>query len=113
MLIDHVLYPNGAFLGPYLKTTAAFKCPADNSNAGLLFGRKLPRVRSISMNNFVGSPSQGNGSLASAAKYPTYQKTTSILSPTLTFIFLDEREDSINDGTFFTGMAGNSPTPYY
>jgi prepilin-type N-terminal cleavage/methylation domain-containing protein/prepilin-type processing-associated H-X9-DG protein len=108
MLVDHTQYPNGAFLGPYVnKNYALFRCPADQS-VGLVFGRKLPRVRSVSMNNFVGSPSQATTS-GSAAKYPTYQKTTSILSPTLTFIFLDEREDSINDATFFTSMAGTFP----
>jgi prepilin-type N-terminal cleavage/methylation domain-containing protein/prepilin-type processing-associated H-X9-DG protein len=108
MLVDHTQYPNGAFLGSYIgKNYKLFRCPADQS-VGLVFGRKLPRVRSVSMNNFVGSPSEGTTS-GSAAKYPTYQKTTSILSPTLTFIFLDEREDSINDATFFTSMAGTFP----
>jgi prepilin-type N-terminal cleavage/methylation domain-containing protein/prepilin-type processing-associated H-X9-DG protein len=110
MLVDHVQYPNGALLGTYLgKNFALFKCPADHSVAQV-FGKKLPRARSVSMNNFVGSPSQPttDGSLA---KYPTYQKTTSILSPSLTFVFLDEREDSINDATFFTTMKNPFPNP--
>jgi prepilin-type N-terminal cleavage/methylation domain-containing protein/prepilin-type processing-associated H-X9-DG protein len=108
MLVDHTLYPNGAFLGSYIgKNYKLFRCPADQSVA-LVFGHKLPRVRSISMNNFVGSPSTATVS-GGPAKYPTYQKTTSILSPTLTFIFLDEREDSINDATFFTSMTGTLP----
>jgi prepilin-type N-terminal cleavage/methylation domain-containing protein/prepilin-type processing-associated H-X9-DG protein len=106
MLIDHIQYPNGAFLGPYMKTAAAFKCPADKSQC-VIYGARLPRVRSISMNNFVGSPSQPiNGSGLGA--YPTYPKTANIKSPALTFVFLDEREDSINDGTFFTRV--NAPT---
>jgi prepilin-type N-terminal cleavage/methylation domain-containing protein/prepilin-type processing-associated H-X9-DG protein len=110
MLVDHTQYPNGAFLGSYInKNYALFRCPADRSVA-LVFGRKLPRVRSLSMNNFVGSfaaATVGGG----AAKYPVYQKTTSILSPTSTFIFLDEREDSINDATFFTSMVNPFPNP--
>jgi prepilin-type N-terminal cleavage/methylation domain-containing protein/prepilin-type processing-associated H-X9-DG protein len=110
MLVDHNQYPNGAFLGSYIgKNYKLFKCPADQS-LGLVFGIKLPRARSISMNNFIGAPSQatvGGG----AAKYPTYQKTTGILSPTLTFIFLDEREDSINDATFFTSLVNPFPNP--
>jgi prepilin-type processing-associated H-X9-DG protein len=107
MLVDHVLYPNGAFLGPYVKTPAVFKCPADLSQ-GLVFGRQYPRARSVSMNNFVGSPSQSKNS-SGASQYPTYRKTSNLRSPTATFVFLDERQDSINDATFFTS-ADNPAT---
>jgi len=107
MLIDHVAYPNGAFLGSYLKTPAAFKCPADNSKCKI-YGLTMPRVRSISMNNFVGSPAQAttaaSAGQASAKGFYTYSKTANLRAPTLTFIFVDEREDSINDGTIFTGV---------
>jgi prepilin-type N-terminal cleavage/methylation domain-containing protein/prepilin-type processing-associated H-X9-DG protein len=106
MLINHDLYPNGAFLGSYLKTYNPFKCPADLSLA-LIYGRKMPRVRSISMNNFVGSPSQPINS-AEASKYPTYQKSTAMPAPTLTFVILDEREDSINEGVFFSSVNDTS-----
>jgi prepilin-type N-terminal cleavage/methylation domain-containing protein/prepilin-type processing-associated H-X9-DG protein len=110
MLVDHVRYPNGAFLGSYInKNYALFKCPADQSKA-LIYGKKMSRVRSVSMNNFVGLPSVGTTG-GGAAKYPAYQKTTSILSPTLTFVFLDEREDSINDATFFTSLVNPIPNP--
>ena len=106
MLINHDLYPNGAFLGSYIKVFTVFKCPADHSTA-TIFGAKKERVRSLSMNNFVGSPSQPiNG--AGTGKYPTYTKVSSIRSPVLTFVFLDEREDSINDGTFFTSVNDTS-----
>ena len=110
MLINHDMYPYGAYLGPYIKTPAAFKCPADRSTANI-FGSIRPRVRSLSMNNFVGAPSRSNGTDANpftdpqgSSKYPPYQKISSIRSASLTFVFLDEREDSINDGTFFTGV---------
>ena len=64
-----------------------------------------PGVRSLSMNNFVGAPSRsGPGFPLSnpqgTSKYPPYQKMADIVSPTMTFVFLDERPDSINDGTF-------------
>lgn len=100
MLIDHVKYPNGAFLGSYIRTPAAFKCPSDHSTA-LIYGKKLDRVRSISMNNFMGNPAQSRND-GSQSAYQTYKKISSIPSPTMAFVFLDEREDSINDGTFFT-----------
>jgi len=108
MLIDHVAYPNAAFLGSYLKTASVFKCPADNSQCKL-YGRLLSRVRSISMNNFLGSPAQEGtssaaGSPSSSVKYSTYSKTANLKSPTLTYVCVDERQDSINDGTIFNGV---------
>jgi prepilin-type N-terminal cleavage/methylation domain-containing protein/prepilin-type processing-associated H-X9-DG protein len=107
MLIDHVAYPNGAFLGPYIKTFAAFKCPADNSRA-LIYGKLQNRVRSISMNNYLGFVSEAENTSATGGAYPCYKTSSSLRSPTLTFIFLDERPDSINDATFFT--SANAPT---
>jgi prepilin-type N-terminal cleavage/methylation domain-containing protein/prepilin-type processing-associated H-X9-DG protein len=110
MLVNHDIYPNAAFLGTYLgKNYKIFRCPADQSTA-VVFGHTLPRVRSLSMNNFVGSPSQEENT-GGQAKYPNYKKTSSIISPTLTFVFLDERQDSINDGTFFTLMVDPFPNP--
>jgi prepilin-type N-terminal cleavage/methylation domain-containing protein/prepilin-type processing-associated H-X9-DG protein len=108
MLLDNIAYPYGAYLGPFIKSADAFKCPADRSTAQI-FGRKLPRVRSLSMNNFVGAPSRsGPGFPLSnpqgTSKYPPYQKMADIVSPTMTFVFLDERPDSINDGTFSTDV---------
>ena len=51
----------------------------------------------------MGNPAQAINSSA-VSKYPTYQKTTAMISPALTFVILDEREDSINDGDFFTSV---------
>jgi prepilin-type N-terminal cleavage/methylation domain-containing protein len=108
MLLDNIAYPYGAYLGSYIKNATAFKCPADQSTATIQ-GHKMPRVRSLSMNNFLGAPSRsspGNplSNPQGSSKYPPYQKISNILSPTLTFVFLDEREDSINDGTFSTDV---------
>ncbi len=109
MLLDNNAYPYGAYLGSLIKTAAAFKCPADRSTA-VIQGHRLSRVRSLSMNNFVGAPSRSTTSANAisnpqgSSKYPPYQKISSILSPTMTFVFLDEREDSINDGTFSTDV---------
>jgi prepilin-type N-terminal cleavage/methylation domain-containing protein/prepilin-type processing-associated H-X9-DG protein len=124
MLVNHDLYPYAAYLGPYIKTPAAFKCPADHSTA-TIFGVKKDRVRSLSMNNFVGAPSRSNTTDSNpttnpqgSSKYPPYQKIASIRSASLTFVFLDEREDSINDGTFFTtvdrpGFLKDIPASYH
>jgi prepilin-type N-terminal cleavage/methylation domain-containing protein/prepilin-type processing-associated H-X9-DG protein len=112
MLIDHGAYPYAAYLGPYLKTADVFKCPADRSTT-MIFGKRMPRVRSISMNNFLGAPSRSNNSDSTptsqgSSKYPTFKKYTNIKSPSMVFVVLEEREDSINDGTFYTSV--DSPT---
>ena len=85
----------------------------------------MPRVRSYSMNNFLGKPSRSNSTDANAvsnpqgsSKYPTYQTLSSILTASLTFVFLDERQDSINDGSFFTavdkpGFLTDVPASYH
>jgi prepilin-type processing-associated H-X9-DG protein len=70
------------------------------------------------MNNFVGSPSLAQSGGHAASPYSTYQKNTSITMPTMTFVFLDERSDSIDDGTFFTYVGNphiiqNMPASYH
>jgi prepilin-type N-terminal cleavage/methylation domain-containing protein len=98
LLIDHNKYPYGAFLGPYIKTPLAFKCPADRSTAPMAGGAQ-PRVRSISMNNFVGT---GSRTWNTFSRYALCTRFEQIKSPGYMFVFLDEREDSINDGCFIT-----------
>jgi len=124
MLLNHELYPFGAYLGSYIKTFTAFKCPSDKSTATIM-GAKRARVRSLSMNNFVGAPSRSITSVPipvtnpqGTSKYPPYQNISSIKSASSTFVFLDEREDSINDGTFFTavdkpGFLQDVPASYH
>jgi len=108
MLLDHTAYPYGAYLGTYVNVYTAFKCPADFSLC-TIYGQKLPRVRSYSMNNFIGAPSRSNSTDANAmsnpqgsSKYAPFRTISRIRSPSMTFVVLDEREDSINDGSFFT-----------
>src|ERR1017187_8810342 len=99
LLIDHDKYPYCAFLGPYLKTPLAFKCPADRSTA-LMAGGPMPRVRSVSMNNCVGT-----GSITWSrygVSFPRCSNFAQIKLPAYMFVLLDEREDSINDGCFET-----------
>jgi prepilin-type N-terminal cleavage/methylation domain-containing protein/prepilin-type processing-associated H-X9-DG protein len=109
MLINHTAYPFGAYLGTDLHNPTVFKCPADMSMANI-YGSVMPRVRSFSMNNYVGNPSRSEGSDPNpvtspgqhASKYSTYPKLSFMRGPSLTFVVLDERQDSINDGVFFT-----------
>jgi len=90
-----------AQLGHYTgKTPGAYKCPADRimvKNGGVA----RPRVRSISMNGWMGpnAPAWNPG-------YVTYAKVSQMvkLSPSSALVFLDEREDSIDDGYYAVNM---------
>ena len=97
LLINHDKYPYGAYLGVYVgKSAPAFKCPADKS-VTLVYGNKMPRVRSLSMNCFVGEKSR---LWTTGGKYPLCTKMVMIKSPVNMYVFVDEREDGINDGWF-------------
>jgi prepilin-type N-terminal cleavage/methylation domain-containing protein len=102
MLVDHNLYPYGAYLGPYIRNPSTFKCPADHSVCKI-GGITYPRVRSISMNNFVGAESATWESLTgNSSRYTICTTYAQIKSPVDMFVFLDEREESINDGWFLS-----------
>ncbi|HSU55931.1 MAG TPA: type II secretion system protein [Candidatus Dormibacteraeota bacterium] len=94
---------------PYCgKNLGIWKCPADHSYVDVN-GQQKPRVRSISMNVFLGGwggTDGGWGSIFSA--YKIYTRNTELVDPgySKVFVFLDMREDSIDMGNFGTRMAG-------
>jgi prepilin-type N-terminal cleavage/methylation domain-containing protein/prepilin-type processing-associated H-X9-DG protein len=94
-------------LWPYLNSTKIFKCPADLSfcNVG---GTRIPRVRSMAMNMWLNGPGWGSARGESGTGWKKFFKMSDLTDPgpSSTFVFLDEREDSINDGTFVVDMAG-------
>ena len=98
MLVNHDLYPYGAFLGPYLKSPMPFKCPADIS-AVTMGGQSFPRVRSISMSNRVGEHSR---MWTYPSRFLMYRTMADLYepSPSQLFVFVEEHESSINDGCF-------------
>ncbi len=98
LLINHDQYPYGAYLGTYVKNPNAWKCPADKSQA-MQAGGLAPRCRSISMQNYIGPQSRY---WLGSSKWKMNLKMSNVKMPTMTFIFLDEREDSINDGWYAT-----------
>jgi prepilin-type processing-associated H-X9-DG protein len=100
-------------LWPYNRSPGIYKCPADRSYV-LVNGEQKPRVRTMSMNFFLGG--FGGDTLVSyAAPYTLFLKYSQIAGskaspgPVKTFVFLDQREDSINWGNFFTRMDGFDP----
>lgn len=88
-------------LSRYLGNSAAvFKNPADRSKDP---STKKPRVRSVSMNGYMGKNRAYTGG------YMMMTKSAHIRKPSKTFVFLEEREDSINDGWFAVDMGGYDP----
>ena len=94
-----------AVLGSYMsKSVKSYKCPADVVPA--IWGQ---RVRSISMNSYVGDYSGLMTSFGNA-NYRIFNKFAdfTVPGPANTFIFLDECPDSINDGLFQVNMTANT-----
>jgi prepilin-type N-terminal cleavage/methylation domain-containing protein/prepilin-type processing-associated H-X9-DG protein len=91
------------------KNASIWRCPADRSTVKVQ-GKTLPRVRSMSMNNWFGGTPWTSG-------FKQYFKLSDVTipGPTMTWLFLDEREDSINDGEFCVDMAGypDKPKQFY
>jgi len=93
-----------------------WKCPADRSTVTVA-GEAKPRVRSMSMNVFLGGwgGTDGNwGPIFNAYKIYLKQNELADPGPAKVFVFLDMREDSIDMGNFATRMAGwmDQPTVY-
>ena len=95
-----------------------WRCPADDKYpcivpAGLNRGQPMPRQRSYSMLAWF------NGADADAFAgnqgYVKYKKISDVLKPgpRMTFVFLDERCDSINDGEFVISMNGWPAQPQF
>jgi prepilin-type N-terminal cleavage/methylation domain-containing protein len=107
-------------LYPYISSYMVYRCPADTSvinhhtGSGIV---QLPRVRTISMNLFLGGfGGHGfGGNFPWGDLYPVYMKTTDLTpaqspGPSDTWVFVDERQDCINYGNYGTMMAGDMPS---
>jgi prepilin-type N-terminal cleavage/methylation domain-containing protein/prepilin-type processing-associated H-X9-DG protein len=104
-------------LWPYCgKNAAIFRCPADPGVVQVA-GRPLPRVRSVSMLNWVGGRGDAAGHPAdmewsntrlgtTSGEYRVYYRMADMMEPgpSSTFVFVEEPMDRINDGFFVTDM---------
>jgi prepilin-type N-terminal cleavage/methylation domain-containing protein len=91
-------------LGAYTGSKDIYKCPADRSLSQGNTG--LPRVRSLSMNAYM-----GDRAAPYTSGFRQFRKYSEITSPapSQAWVFIDEREDSINDGWFAIDMSGFDP----
>jgi prepilin-type N-terminal cleavage/methylation domain-containing protein len=91
-------------------------CPADRSTAINNKNQVVPRIRSMSMSCWVGGPGwneSGAWRPPGNTGWLVYVKQADMINPgpTGTYVLLDEREDSINDGYFVVDMAGYPDQP--
>ena len=90
------------------QSAAIWRCPADTSYV-TVNGKNLPRVRSMSMNFWVGGFGGSTYGLpAGNENWKVYLKMSDMVDPgpSQTFVFLDMRQDSIDIGNFAPDMAG-------
>jgi len=90
----------GIFVG---KAVGVYHCPADTS-ISKHGGTVYPRVRTVSMNSYMGErggPYTGG--------YTQFRKTSDLDAPSKRWVFIDERDNSINDGWFAINMTGYDP----
>lgn len=108
-------------LWPYCGTsTAIWRCPADRSGV-VVNGTRLPRVRSMSMNVWVGGFLGMSCGLSGDEDYfavggrtwTVYLKLPQLQNPgpSRVFLLMDMREDSIDWGNFATDMTGYPDHP--
>jgi prepilin-type N-terminal cleavage/methylation domain-containing protein len=110
-------------LWSYSKNTQIYKCPADKSTITITTGEAKPRVRTMSMNLYVGGFDGTDGGWTWADSYSIFTKMGDIAGgkpspgPSKLWIFLDMREDLINWGNYMCYMLGfpksnvSPPTP--
>jgi type II secretory pathway pseudopilin PulG len=92
----NIVYLLDAALGSYTgRRVSVYKCPADR-----LPSLSGPRVRSYSMNGFVGGTVERDS--FGITGYRIYLKDTdfTVPGPAKTLVFIDEHPDSINNGCF-------------
>ena len=98
-------YQNCGSIGSYTRNPGIYRCPADQSSDK---GTGLPRVRTFSMNAYVGCTDSGGASGISGGVLrdanEKYRKTTDFIrrKSVDVIVFLDETEESLNDGWFWS-----------
>ena len=81
-------------LWPYHETLGIWKCPADKSTSKQ-GGKDYPRVRSITMNSFIGTWTD-----SVPPQLRVFNKTTDFANASQTFLFTDTSAGSIRSGHF-------------
>jgi len=99
-------YAQFGSLGRYTRNPAIYHCPGDKSEV-TADGVTYKRVRSIAMNGWVGFDTRDWMQPPAPPNFKLNNKMSDLQNPgpADTFVFIDEREDSINDGWFAVDMV--------
>ena len=102
----NIVYLQTSHLWPYHKSLGIWRCPADKSTSRHS-GRLYPRVRSISMNNWLNADEAWENN----RQFKVIRKIPQMVDPppAKTWVLIDEREDRINNGFFVVDMSGFRP----
>lgn len=110
---ETLLNPERAMLGPYTKNPGIYKCPSDWTKVDRLGVGSVPRIRTVSMSQAVGTWSDGKTpthgvwldklgatSANPGGKWRVYAREDQALrpGPSMLWVFTDEHPASINDG---------------
>ena len=100
----NTIYLQRSLVGPYLPDVALWRCPATRDPK--VIGITQPRVRTVSLNGFIGPPWSAPGAM-------TYRMLTELArpGPAETLTFVEERSDTINDGSFSEQRDFNPNNP--
>jgi prepilin-type N-terminal cleavage/methylation domain-containing protein len=116
---DLITLSQYAQLGPYLKNPKVQQCAASKSMCVEANG-DYPLARNVSMSVFMGSISNSVEPDDLGAGFQLFTKTTSIVGhtpegrafgPASAIVFIDERDESIDDGEFLIEMIDWSQGP--
>jgi prepilin-type N-terminal cleavage/methylation domain-containing protein/prepilin-type processing-associated H-X9-DG protein len=103
---DLFLNPQWSSLGDYMKSAEIYHCPASHvmvKEGGATF----PLARTVAMNGWMGYTNRPLDT-----DFQFLRKTTDLvkISPSDAFVFIDERDDSVDDGFFGVGMVNGYAT---
>ena len=101
--VNASLIRQGAFF-PYAPSLTSFRCPADRSTSG-----NVPRVRSYSMNSWIGSRYMDTHPAGTG--YRTFVKDSELAAggAAAAWLLADEYETTIDDGFFLVTMDDSRP----
>ncbi|MGE3311192.1 MAG: type II secretion system protein [Limisphaerales bacterium] len=100
----YLLDPRYAAFAPYLTVKETYKCPSDKTSIFTSRGRPVPQVRSYGMNLFL-NPNSGMDGRASS-RYRVFRKSTDLVNPSGTFLFMDLSSQSLCTPAFIVLMPG-------
>jgi prepilin-type N-terminal cleavage/methylation domain-containing protein/prepilin-type processing-associated H-X9-DG protein len=92
-------------------TPGVWRCPADKTSGINPQGQRVPRVRSFSINPAVGGPSErgcGGVPWLDFSGFHIFYRLGDVVDPgpSRTFVFLEERAETLSEGVFYLSMDG-------